>query len=82
MLSECDYSSSTVISLAVAHVVALLKSHVTDLDTELLRRDFPFDDDEEWDALIDSVYDTAQHFVSQYDFSTVNDQDDNGSRGT
>jgi hypothetical protein len=71
-----------VISLVVAHVVALLKSHAPDLVTELLHRDFPFADDEERDALIDSVCDTAHHFVSQYDFSVVNDQDDNGSPGT
>jgi hypothetical protein len=53
-LSERGYSSST-----VAHAVALLKSFMPDLDTEILRRDFPFDDDEEQDALIDSVYDTT-----------------------
>jgi hypothetical protein len=80
-LSEHRYSSSTVISLTVAHAVALLKSHVLDLDTELLHKDFPFADDEERDALIESIYDTAQHFMSQYDFSVVNDQDDNGSPG-
>jgi hypothetical protein len=81
-LFERDYSSSAVISFAVAHVVVLLKSHVPDLDTELLHRDFPFADDEERDALIDSVYDTAQYFMSQYDFSVVHDQDDNGSPHT
>jgi hypothetical protein len=70
-----------VISSMMAHAVALLKSYAPDLDIKLLRRDIPFDDDEEWDALIDSVYDTAQHFMSQYDFSVVNDQDDNGSPG-
>jgi hypothetical protein len=48
----------------MTHIVALLKSHT------------PFDDDEERDALIDSVYDIAQHFIFQYDFSTVNNQDD------
>jgi hypothetical protein len=79
MLSECDYSSSVMIYSAVAHTVALLKSYMPDLDTELLRTDYPFDDDEKWDALIDSEYDTTQHFVSQYDFSVVNDQDDRGS---
>jgi hypothetical protein len=35
MLSECDCSSS-----AVAHAVALLKSHTHDLDATLLHRDF------------------------------------------
>jgi hypothetical protein len=67
--------------LGVAHVVTLLKSHTPDLDTEKLRRDFPFDNDEERDALFDSVYDTTQHFVSQYDFSVLNESDDNGSPG-
>jgi hypothetical protein len=81
MLSEHDYSSLVVISLAVAHIVALLKSYMSDLDTELLHRDYPFNDDDERDALIDSVYDTTQHFVSQYDFSIANDQDDEGSPG-
>jgi hypothetical protein len=73
MLSKHDYSSSEVISSAVAHVVALLKSYVPDLDTELLRRDYPLDNDDEQDTLIDSVYDTAQFFVSQNDFSIAND---------
>jgi hypothetical protein len=59
MLSEHNYSSSMVISSAVAHAVALLKSHTLDLDIELLHRDFLYADDEERDALIDSVYDTA-----------------------
>jgi hypothetical protein len=63
----------------VAHAVALMKSHTLDLDTKKLRRDFPFDNDEEQDALVNSVYDTAQHFVSQYDFSIFNESDDNGS---
>jgi hypothetical protein len=70
-----------VISSVVAHVVALLKSHTPDLDVEKLWRDFLFDNDEERDALVDSVYDTAQHFVSQYDFSVLNESDDNGSPG-
>jgi hypothetical protein len=81
MLSERYYSSSMVISSAVAHAVALLKSYLPDLDTELHRRDYPLEDDNERDAIIDSVYETAQNFVSQYDFSVVNDQDDEGSPG-
>jgi hypothetical protein len=59
MLSEHDYSSSAVISSALAHAVALLKSDAPDLGIELLHMDFSFADDEERDALIDSVYDTA-----------------------
>jgi hypothetical protein len=81
MLSEHDYSSSVMISSVVAHAVPLLKSYLSDLDIELLQQDYPFDDDEERDALIDSVYDTAQHFMSQYDFCVVNDQGDKGSPG-
>jgi hypothetical protein len=81
MLSEHDYSSLAVISSMVALAVALLMSYVLDLDIELLHRDYPFEDDDEQDTLIDSMYETAQHFVSQYDFSIVNDQDDEGSPG-
>jgi hypothetical protein len=76
LLSESNYSSST-----VAHAVALLKSHVPNPDPELLRKDYPLEDDDERDTLIDSVYDTAQYFVSQYDFSGFNDQGDEGSPG-
>jgi hypothetical protein len=50
---------------------------------ELLHKDYPFEDDEEQerDALINNVYDTIQYFMSQYDFSAPNDQDDEGSPG-
>jgi hypothetical protein len=81
MLSEHDYSSSTVISLAVAHAVALRKSYIPNIDPELLHRDYPFEEDEERDALIDSLYETAQYFVTQYDFSVINDSNDEGSLG-
>jgi hypothetical protein len=77
LLSEHNYSSST-----VAHAVALLKSYVPNLDPEVLCKDYPFEDDDEQDSLIDSMYDTAQYFVSQYDFSVFNDQGDEGSPGT
>jgi hypothetical protein len=83
MLFERDYSSSVVISSVVAHPVVLLKSYVPDLDPELLCKDYPFGDDEEQeqDALINSVYDPAQFFVSQYDFSMANEQEGKGSPG-
>jgi hypothetical protein len=67
-------------SSAVAHAMALLKSHTPDLDTEILQREFPFTD-EERDAIVDSVYDIVQYFVSQYDFSVLNELNDNGSPG-
>jgi hypothetical protein len=84
MLSERDYSSSAVITSAVAHAVVLLKSYAPDLDPVLLHKDYPFGDDEEQerDTLINNVYDTTQYFMSQYDFSVVNDQDDEGSPST
>jgi hypothetical protein len=63
----------------VAHVVAMLKSHTPDLDTEKLRRDFPFNTEEERDTLVDTVYDAAQYFVCQYDFSVLNELNDGGS---
>jgi hypothetical protein len=79
-LSKRDFTSLAVSSSAVAHVVALVKSHMPDFDAEILQRDFPIND-EERDALVDSVYDTALHFVSQYDFSVLTELDDNASPG-
>jgi hypothetical protein len=69
-----------VISSAVAHAMVLLKSHTPDLDVEILQRDFLIND-EERDALVDGVYDTAQYFVSQYDFFVLYEPDDNTSPG-
>jgi hypothetical protein len=80
MLFGWDCSSSIVISSVVAHEVALVKSYIPDLDLELLHKDYPFEDDEERDTLIDNVFETAQYFVSQYDFSVVNDQDSPGAQ--
>jgi hypothetical protein len=59
MLSERDYSSSTLISSKVEHAVTLLKSYVPDLDPELLHKDYPFEEFEKRDTIIDSVYDIA-----------------------
>jgi hypothetical protein len=54
----------------VAHAIALVKSHVPDFDAEILWWDFAIND-EERDALVDNVYDTAQYFASKYDFSVL-----------
>jgi hypothetical protein len=67
-----------VISSVVVHVVALVKNHMLDIDTEILRRNFTINEVER-DALVDSVYDTAQYFVSLYDFSVLAKLDDNNS---
>jgi hypothetical protein len=61
--------------------MALVKSHLPDFDAEILLRDFIIND-EEWDVLVDSVYDTAQYSTSQYDFSVLIESDDNASPNT
>jgi hypothetical protein len=43
------------------------------LDPELLHKDYWCQTHAERDALIDCVFDAAQHFVLEYDFSVVND---------
>jgi hypothetical protein len=80
MFTERDHSSSEVISLVVAHVVALLNNYVRDLDPELLRKDYQWKDDDERIALIVGVFDAAQHFVSEYEFFVANDQDNSGTQ--
>jgi Skp family chaperone for outer membrane proteins len=80
-LSKRDFTSSVMSSSAVAHAMALVKSHMSDFDVEILQRDFPIND-EERDALVDSIYDTAQYFASQYDFSILVESDDNASPDT
>jgi hypothetical protein len=71
-------STNMMISLAVAHTVALFKNHLPDLNMEILRQDFTVDDDEH-KALVSSVFDAAQDFVSLYDFTSLVESDDNDS---
>jgi hypothetical protein len=77
-LNKQDFSSSAVIYLVVAHVLALVKNHMPEFDAEMLRRDFTINEVER-EVLVDSVYDTAHHFLSLYDFSTLAESDDNNS---
>jgi lipoate synthase len=56
--------------------MALVKNHMPEFDVEILQRDFSVNEAER-KALVDSVYDTAQHFVSLYDFSILTEPDDN-----
>jgi hypothetical protein len=79
-LSKQEFSSSAVISLAVANAIALVKNHMPEFDTEVLRKDFTIDDTERA-SLVDSAYDTAQYCVSLYDFSALAESDDNKSPG-
>jgi hypothetical protein len=80
-LTKREFSSSAVISSAVAHAVALVKNHIPEFDTEILQRDFSINEVEQ-EALVDSVYDTAQYFVSLYDFFALTERDDNNSPST
>jgi hypothetical protein len=80
MLSKREFSSSAVISSTVANAMALVKNHMPEFDTKILCKDFTIDDMERV-ALVDNAYDTAQHFVSLYDFSALAESDDNNSPG-
>jgi hypothetical protein len=63
---------------AVAHIVALFKNHLSDLNMELLHQDFTVDD-AECETLVSSTFDAAQDFVSSYDFVSLVESDDNDS---
>jgi hypothetical protein len=78
MLSKRECSTSAVISSVVANAMALVKNQMPEFDAEILRKDLTVDDTERV-ALVDSVYDTAQHFVSLYDFSALAKSNDNNS---
>jgi hypothetical protein len=77
-LAKHEGSANMMISSAVAHTVALFKNHLPDLNVEILRQDFTVDDAER-EALVSSVFDTAQDFVSSYDFTSLVESDDNDS---
>jgi hypothetical protein len=77
-LSKRECSTSAVISSAMANAMALVKNHMPKFDMEILQKNFTVDDTERA-VLVDSAYDTAQHFVSLYDFSTLAESDDNNS---
>ena len=80
MLSKREFSSSAVMSSAVANAMALVKNHIPEFDVEIPHKDFKVDDVERA-VLVDSAYDTAQHFVSLYDFSALVESDDNNTPG-
>jgi hypothetical protein len=77
-LSKREDSSVLMILMAVANAMALLKSHLPDLDVELLRKDFTVDEVER-EALISGAYDAAHEFASSYDFSSLAESEDNDS---
>jgi hypothetical protein len=77
-LAKRDGSANMMISSALAHTAVLFKNHLPDLNVEILRQDFTVDDAER-EALVSSVFDTAQDFVSSYDFTSLVESDDNDS---
>jgi hypothetical protein len=78
-LPKREDSSIMMILTAVANAMALLKSHLPDLDVELMRKDFIVDEVER-EALTSDAYDAAHEFASSYDFSNLAESEDNDSR--
>jgi hypothetical protein len=76
--SKGEDSFNMMISSAVAHVAALFKNHLPNLNMELLRQDFTMVDAEH-ETLVSSAFDAAQDFVSSYDFASLAESDDNDS---
>jgi hypothetical protein len=64
--------------MAVANARALPRSHLPDLDVELLRKDFAIGEAER-EALTNGAYDAAHEFVSCYDFSSLAETEDSDS---
>jgi hypothetical protein len=77
-LAKREGSANLMISSAVAHTAALFKNHLPDLTMKIQRQDFTVDDAER-EALVSSVFDAAQDFVSSYDFTSLVESDDNDS---
>jgi hypothetical protein len=77
-LAKREGSTNMMISSVVAHTAALFKNHLPDLNVEILHQDFIVDGAER-EALVSSVFDVAQDFVSSYDFTSLVESDDNDS---
>jgi hypothetical protein len=77
-MSKREDSSVLMISTVVANALALLKSHLPDLNVELLCKDFVVDEAER-ETLTNGAYDFTHEFDSAYDFSSLVESEDNGS---
>jgi hypothetical protein len=77
-MSKHEDSSALMISTAVVNAMALLKSHLLDLDVELLRKDSTVGEAER-EALTSGAYDAAHKFARSYDFSSLVESRDNDS---
>jgi hypothetical protein len=80
-LSKREDSSILMISTVMDNVMALLKSHLPDLDVELLCKDFAVDEVNH-EALTSGAYDATHEFASSYDFSSLAEFEDNDSPKT
>jgi hypothetical protein len=76
VLSKSEDSFVLMILMAVTNAMVLLKSHLPDLDMELLRKDFAVDE-AKCEALTNGAYDAAHEFASSYDFSSLTESKDN-----
>jgi hypothetical protein len=76
VLSKSEDSFVLMILMAVTNAMVLLKSHLPDLDMELLRKDFAVDE-AKCEALTNGAYDAAHEFASSYDFSSLAESKDN-----
>jgi hypothetical protein len=72
-----DFFNMMIFSM-VAHVAALFKNYLPDLNMELLCQDFTVDDAEH-ETLVSSAFDAAQDYVSSYDFTSIAESVDNNN---
>jgi hypothetical protein len=77
-LSKHEDSSVLMILMVVANAMVLLKSHLPNLDVEVLRKDFAVDEANR-EALTNGAYDVAHEFTSSYDSSSLAEFEDNDS---
>jgi hypothetical protein len=74
-LSSHEFSSNMMISSAVAHVAALFKNHLPDIDVEIFRKDIV----RACETLVTRSYDATQDFVSSCDFTSLTKSEDTDS---
>jgi hypothetical protein len=76
--SKRKSSFNMMISSTVAYAAVLFRHHLPDLNMDLIRQDFTVDDTEH-ETLVSSAFDTAQDFISLYDFVSLIQSDDKDS---
>jgi predicted nuclease with TOPRIM domain len=77
-LCKREDSSVLMISTTMATAMALLKSHLADLDKDLLCKDFAVAEAEH-EVQTNGTYDAAHEFTLSYDFSSLTESEDNDS---